>query len=145
MKLNEKTDEYVEFYFEEAGEYEITLYTKKGECEAFQTKTVFITEKEIGDDNTDSDEANGQTPLITDFNIYPNPSSGVFALDLELKEQSDVSVKIYSLLSNDMIDYKKVENKKEYKIDYNLTMVPGLYFVLIETQNEKLVKKIIIR
>ncbi|WP_442266686.1 T9SS type A sorting domain-containing protein [Tenacibaculum sp. ZS6-P6] len=144
VKLNEKTDEFVEFYFEEVGEYEITLYTKKGDCEAFQTKTVIITEKEIGD-GTDSEGTNGQTPLITNFNIYPNPSSGVFALDLELKEQSDVSVKIYSLLSNDMIDYKKVENEKEYKIDYNLSMVPGLYFVLIETQNEKMVKKIIIR
>ncbi|SNR15994.1 T9SS type A sorting domain-containing protein [Tenacibaculum jejuense] len=143
-KLNETTKEYVEFYFEEAGEYEITLYTKKGECEAFQTKTVFITEKEIGDD-TASEEANDNDPIITDFNIYPNPSSGVFALDLELKEESDVSIKIYSLLSNDMINYKKVENNKAYKIDYNLNMVPGLYFVLIETQNEKLVKKIIIR
>ena len=106
-------------------------------------KKVIVTKKTIED--TDEQANNGASPVIKDFVIYPNPSSGVFSLELKLKEISDVNVKIYSLLSNNLIDYKEVKEQEEYKIDYNLNLVPGMYFVLIETQNEKLVKKIIIK
>lgn len=141
--IKDKTSEYVELYFDTEGEYEITFYSKKGNCEFFTTKKVIVTHAEV-DSNNQGDNASSK-PMIRDFVIYPNPSSGVFSIDLKLREKNNVSVKIYSLLSNGMIDYKKVADEEEYKINYNLNLVPGLYFVLLETENEKLVKKIIIR
>ncbi len=142
-KINEENKEYVELYFEEEGEFEITLFTKKGNCESFLTKKVIVIEQEITEETEGEETA--KAPMIKDFVIYPNPSSGIFTLELKLKEISDASVKIYSLLSNDLMDYKKVENQEVYTIDYNLSLVPGIYFVLLETQGEKLVKKIIIQ
>ena len=142
--IKEVNNSFAEISFAEEGEYEITLYTKKGDCEAFLTKKVLVLERDF-DDSGNGDSSVDSSPKIQDLIIYPNPSSGVFALEVDLKEVSPISVKIFTLVGNDMIDYKKMENESEYKIDYNLNLTTGLYFVVLESGNERIVKKIIIQ
>ncbi len=143
--IKEVNNSYAELSFAEEGEYEITLYTKKGECEAFLTKKVLVLEREFDDPDTGNGSENNNTPMIKDLVVYPNPSTGVFALEVELKEVSPISVKIFSLLSNDLIDYKTMSNESDYKVDYNLNLMTGLYFVVLESGGERIVKKIIIQ
>ncbi|MFY7670801.1 T9SS type A sorting domain-containing protein, partial [Tenacibaculum sp. MEBiC06402] len=142
--IKEVNDDFAELSFAEEGEYEITLYTKKGDCEAFLTKKVLVLERDFDDPSNGGDSSVDTSPMIQDLVIYPNPSSGVFALEVTLKEESPISVKIFTLVGNDMIDYKKMENHSEYKIDYNLNLTTGLYFVVLESKGERIVKKIII-
>jgi len=142
--VNKSNDDYIEFYFEEAGEYEIILYSKKGSCEAYKTKSIFVTENEISDNSKTSKVSENNKPLIKEFTIYPNPNSGKFSLNLGLYKESEVSLKIFNLIHNEVIDYKKVSGKKEYVINYSLNVPSAVYFVLVQVENERLLKKLVI-
>ena len=140
-----KTDEnYLEVYFKEVGEYEITLYTKKGKCEAYKTKTVFVTEKDISDTSNETEVDDNERSSIKEFKIYPNPTSGKFSLSLNLYNEKEVSVKIFNLVDNEIKDHRRLDSKEEHIIDYDLDVSAGVYFVLVEIGNEKLLKKVII-
>ncbi|CAL2093659.1 T9SS type A sorting domain-containing protein [Tenacibaculum sp. 190524A02b] len=141
-KVIEEGTNYIELLFEEVGEYEVTLITTVGDCEEVITKKVFVVEKEV--DNSVSQD-NSNQPMIEEFVIYPNPSSGEFKLDIKLKEEHNISVRIFAMQGNNFIDMKKANGKKEYTLNYNLSLVSGAYVVLVETKKERLVKKIIIK
>ncbi len=135
-------DDYAEILIEEEGDYEITLKTRLGDCEKIRTKSVLVLEKEFNDDTT-GDDVNKQ--MLEDVNLYPNPSSGgVFNLDIELKEEATVNVKIYKLNST-IIHYQNYYDKDMYELDYSFNLPTGVYFVLVETKEDRILKKLIIQ
>ena len=140
-QLIEEGSNYIELLFNEVGKYDITLVTRIGDCEEYKTKTVFVVEKEI--DGT-PETVSGNQPMIQAFVIYPNPSSGRFTLDVTLRKENPLSVRIYGIYNNNVISTKKVDGDKEYSLAYDLNLTTGVYIVLIETENERLVKKIVI-
>ncbi|MDR7212132.1 T9SS type A sorting domain-containing protein [Flavobacterium piscis] len=137
-----KNKDYAEISFSEIGQYEITLNTKKGDCTAFQTKQILVTEGEFEENNPD--EANIQKKF--DLKIYPNPSQGIFTVDITLDKIMPAHVKVYNLNNNLLIDSKSQDGKDNYLFNFSLSGLPaGLYFVLFESQQGSKLRKIIIQ
>lgn len=135
-----KDKDYAEISFSEAGEYDITLNTTKGNCTAYQTKTILVTEGEYQENNPEEATKN------FDLKIYPNPSSGNFTVDITLDKIMPANVKVYSLNNNLLIDSKTDNGKTNYLFNFSLNGLPsGIYFVLFESQQGSKLRKIIIQ
>ena len=139
-KIIEKNDNYAEIIIEEEGEYEITILSRIGDCEELLTKKVLVLEKEIEDDSNEQDI---NRTILSSVVLYPNPSSGKFNLDIELNKENPINLKFYRLNST-IIKQEEYKGKNIYKLAYDFNLVSGVYFVLIETKKERILKKIII-
>ena len=137
--IKETNNGFAELKFEEEGEYEISLLTKKGDCEALKTKKIIVVKREV-----EIEENNNISTMIKSLIVYPNPSSGKFFVDIELKEENQVNIKILEMLSGSTINSKRMNGNDKYKVDYNLNLIPGVYFILIETKGQRIIQKIII-
>ncbi|MFL5764351.1 MAG: LamG-like jellyroll fold domain-containing protein [Bacteroidia bacterium] len=78
---------------------------------------------------------------LTNFNIYPNPSSGVFGIKVNDTQATGFDVLIYDILGN-QVGWKHSENK-ESMIDLS-AQPAGVYFVTVNTGNESGTHKIIL-
>ncbi|MCF8716169.1 T9SS type A sorting domain-containing protein [Joostella atrarenae] len=141
-KVVSKDQDQAELYFDEVGEYELTMLTTVGDCQAYQTKTVNV----IARDNTSTDQEDGKEreANIEKFMVYPNPTSGVFDVSLELKEKGDVSVKVFNLLNNSVVASKKGTGDSAYILNFNISSFSsGIYAIVLETPNGIAVRKLI--
>lgn len=137
-----KNKDYAEISFSEAGQYDITLNTKKGDCTAFQTKQILVTEGEYEENNPGENE----TEKKFDLKIYPNPSQGIFTVGITLDKVMPAHVKVYNLSNNILIDSKTQDGKDNYLFNFSLSGLPsGIYFVLFESQQGSKLRKIIIQ
>ena len=135
-----KNKDYAELSFPKTGEYDISMTSKKGNCTAFQTKKVLVIEGEYK--NPDSTDAMKNF----DLKIYPNPSNGIFTIDVTLDKVMPASIKIFSLINNSIIASKSENGKQAYLFDFGLNgLAPGVYFILFESQQGSKLRKIIIQ
>jgi hypothetical protein len=135
-----KNKDFAELSFSKVGEYELTLNTKKGNCTATQTKKIVVVEGEY----TDPDSTDLKNKF--DLKIYPNPSNGIFTVDVTLDKVMPAHIKVYSLTNNMIIDSKYEEGKDAYKFNFSLSgLTAGVYFVLVESQQGNQLRKIIIK
>ncbi|MGB0882171.1 MAG: T9SS type A sorting domain-containing protein [Vicingaceae bacterium] len=132
-----------------------------GYCCAFGSGSMHLLEDATGDtlvvENTNSfTGANGDSLTFTfcmgaatdinelssnDFNIYPNPTNGVFTISKNDNQTSNII--IYNLLG-EVVYTKNNETKKE--IQLNLSDVKqGLYFVTLITNKERVIKRLVIQ
>ncbi|WP_300977056.1 T9SS type A sorting domain-containing protein [Flavobacterium sp.] len=135
-----KNKNLAEISFPKTGEYEISMASKKGNCSASQTKKVLVVNGEYKDpDNTDAIKN-------FDLKIYPNPSTGIFTVDVTLDKVMPASIKIFSLINNSIIASKSENGKQAYLFDFGLSgLAPGVYFILFESQQGSKLRKIIIQ
>ncbi|WP_282053712.1 T9SS type A sorting domain-containing protein [Maribacter luteus] len=140
--LLQDSDE-AEIVFAEAGEYQVGILTKIGECMAQQTKTIIV----VANDPTikEDDNKNGQR-LVEDFLVYPNPTDGRFTADVNLTERGNISIKIFSLANNALMASEKGQGQTAYSIPFDISGLPsGVYAVLLETPYGNSLRKIIVR
>lgn len=132
-----------------------------GYCCAFGSGNMFLIEDATGDtlviENTNSfTGANGDSLTFTfcmgeatsiaelttnDFKLFPNPNNGNFTI-LRNKDNT-ANIVIYDLLGK-AIYAKENELKKEIQIDLT-DLTKGIYFVSIISENDRIVKRLVIQ
>ncbi|MEI6021468.1 MAG: zinc-dependent metalloprotease [Bacteroidota bacterium] len=82
--------------------------------------------------------------LSANVNIMPNPSDGFFSLIFTLPKEESVDITIVNSLGQ-VISNDKIQHVNNHVFDINLSSkANGIYFVNIQTANEKTVKKIVV-
>ena len=140
--LLQDSDE-AEIVFAEAGEYEVGIITRIGECMALQTKTIIVVDK---DPTIKEDDGNNTQRLIEDFLVYPNPTDGKFNAEVNLTERGNISIKVFSLANNALMASEKGQGQTAYSIPFDISGLPtGVYAVLLETPYGNSLRKVIVR
>lgn len=139
---------YAELYFDAPGEYEITLATQRGLCNATQTKRIVVLEKAFEEGVTEeTDTASNNVPNIQlAYSLYPNPSTnGTFNAEITLDAIYDISIKVFGLGSNVAMITERHEGRSNYTLSFDVSRFPsGIYFVLLETEGHSQIRKLVI-
>ncbi len=139
LQVVSKTNDLLELKFTDTGSYNIGLQSFVGLCEKTTLKKVVVIEgssfKNIGAT---------RDPFIKEFKVAPNPTTGVFTAKVKLSSQGDIRVRLMSIYNNLPFDDRKLTGDKEYSLDYNLNLTPGIYILILETPKGSLINKIIV-
>jgi len=82
----------------------------------------------------------------TSFRIYPNPGNGIFTLDVTTEENTVVDIKVLNPLNTAVYEKKYLPLRGKKTLTFDLTHQPdGIYFLLIENGNNRIVRKIVIQ
>lgn len=77
--------------------------------------------------------------------LYPNPSTGAFSIRFNLIEAQDVSIEIRNVVG-ELVAENQMQNVQQQQLDFELDeLAEGVYFVVVKTENQTALKKIIIR
>ena len=135
----------IEIFFEQAGEYEISMITSLGDCRDIYSQNVLVIDKDL-EGNPNEQGIENQSANIKEFTIFPNPSSGEFEVLVELKEAKSISITIFSLQNNAIIAQQRGDNSNAaYNIPFNIQTASGLYAVVLETPYGRRLQKIVIQ
>jgi hypothetical protein len=88
----------------------------------------------------------GGGALITEFDIYPNPSRDVFNISFNSEALQDLSIRILNVAGAEVY----LENKEEFVGEYTKQISlddygKGIYFLEIETNDGVINKKLILQ
>ncbi len=83
---------------------------------------------------------------ITALSIYPNPSNGLFNIELDVKTNEFLNIEINNALGIKLLTQQKLLNSGKNIIEINPGNVSkGLYFIKLQTENGNIIRKIIIK
>lgn len=92
-------------------------------------------------------EVNENSKGTLQMRLFPNPSDGDFTLNYYLKENSNVSLKLFDLHGK-LIEQKLIKNqsagKNSYIFNVKKANIPATYFIEIETTFERAKRKLIV-
>ncbi len=75
--------------------------------------------------------------------IYPNPSAGIFNLDMAFNEPQDVAVAVYDMMGNKIVD-QLLKNVSVQINKIDLTNQPtGIYFITVQGKDKRISRKLI--
>ena len=78
------------------------------------------------------------------MNIYPNPSNGIFNVSIDLPSQEEVTVAIYDMMGNQVVDVVTGQLQTgSYTVDMT-GKAAGMYFVRMTAHNQVFNQKVII-
>ena len=94
------------------------------------------------EDVTDLHENN----IISELNIFPNPTEGLVVISFESIENSDFIISILNVLSEVVYEDKLMQFSGSYQKKINLeNFAKSIYIIRIETPNLTINKKLILR
>jgi endoglucanase len=134
------------------GENKITGTPKREEkTGSAKIYTPVIGEDSIGNKNVSVPENNKITLdprrnsyKESKFNIYPNPTSDYFFIEIQNKNTGDVSVNVFAENGNLCRSHQLKKTSDKFREKISIARLPyGLYLIEIIQGNEKIVKKII--
>ncbi len=140
VQIVSQNNETITLHFDNSGLYEITLISHQGDCIAIETKTILVNEARelpIIDPNNDN--------FIQEFNVFPNPSNGTFTVDVTLAQSADISLRLFSLTAAAPLDDRINLGQSQYSLNYQLNVPVGTYFLLLETNGKREIRKVIIQ
>jgi hypothetical protein len=127
--------------FPDSGIYTITLSATRGECFDQIQDNIIMHERKVKDND---DSGGRKATLITALTIHPNPSSGKFKISVQLRETAPIEIKIFSYTGGNPWAVYQDADKEYYEIDAEMNAPPGVYAIVLEAGNEKMVKRLII-
>lgn len=137
VKIIEQKEKYITLKFDKIGTYTIGLEQTQGECFATYNKNITVEKRST------LPNAGTTTKSIIDFIVTPNPSNGNFKAIVNLENNSAVNLRLFST-TGEFTTQKKDSGKKNYEVDFNTSLQSGMYILVLETEQQTLVKKIII-
>jgi large repetitive protein len=130
---------YTEFQVPDTGVYVIKMISYKGVCSSEQEKEMIVSAR-----SQLSDIGNAKTPFIQAFSVTPNPSHGELASKVVLQDKADVQLKLINVLSNQVVFQERKSGDSTYEVPINVTVLPGVYLLLLETPKGSATMKVII-
>jgi hypothetical protein len=127
------TDENPSVTYETPGTYSVTLEVGDG----VQTATI------TKDDYIIVHNCTGLNEISANVNIYPNPNTGVFFMDLQGMETADI--KIYNAVGTlvyEESDYANDNSMKRIDLSHE---AEGVYMLIIENDDQRMIEKIIVK
>ena len=76
--------------------------------------------------------------------LYPNPNNGRFVLELNSARASTVDIQVVNALNSLVYEDQGIEVKGKLLKNINLNLQSGVYFLIINTGEEKAMQKLII-
>lgn len=137
VSIVEQKEKYITLKFDATGIYTIGLQQTQGDCFATYNKNITVEKR-----STLPNAATG-SKFIIDFIVTPNPSNGNFKAIVTLENNSTINLRLFST-TGEFISQKKDSGKKKYEVDFNTSLPSGMYILVLETEQQTLVKKIII-
>ncbi len=128
------------------GDYDVILTVDNGNCTASKVKTITVLPIKA--------EGITNNPIVTDqdtlyneiigLNLYPNPNTGIFNVDIDLYSESNVELMLFNLYGQ-MIHKEQIVGKDISKQFSFEQLTPGVYFinVYLNKSNIKTVKFIV--
>ena len=81
---------------------------------------------------------------LTEFNLYPNPSDGRFTIDVGFENRQAITLSIFNVVGQKVFEYTGDEANYQIPVDIS-SKGKGAYFVTIETDRGRAVRRIIIQ
>ncbi len=82
-------------------------------------------------------------PVPDVLSIYPNPSKGIYNLDMSFSQAQDVSVVVYDMMGNKIYD-QLIKNATVQINKIDLSNQPdGIYFITAQTKDKRISRKLI--
>jgi hypothetical protein len=137
VNIVEQKEKYITLKFDAIGTYTIGLQQTQGECYATYNKNITVEKRST------LPNASTGSKFIIDFIVTPNPSNGNFKAIVTLENNSAVNLRLFST-AGEFTMQKNDSGKKKYEVDFNTSLSSGMYILVLETEQQTLVKKIII-
>jgi len=142
---NTSTLDYI-LYLEafDKGMYNVALQAYSGGCVSKVVKQVEVLDSDTTQNKNDN--LGYKKPLITKLIVAPNPSDGNFSLIVELRDQADIHVDIYSVNEARKVHERNSSSLKEHTVKYQLSSLnTGVYLIVVTAENERKQLKILVK
>jgi hypothetical protein len=86
-------------------------------------------------------------PVAEGYEVYPNPSNGNALIKFGLNKRSDISLSLYDITGRrlkDIYSGTQEQGSHEFLLNKEDELSEGIYFILLETGNYKITKKLVI-
>lgn len=121
--------------YTEPGTYTISLTAINYNCTTNVSQSIVVVEFGVGIEEVLSD---------ADLNIYPNPNTGQFTVELELEEASDLQVELNNVLGQ-RVYRQELQQQRYWRKEFDMTSyASGIYVLSIATERGVLQRRIII-
>lgn len=117
------------------GTYTISLTAINYNCTTTTTQSIIVVEFGVGIGEILSDDG---------FTVYPNPNTGLFTVELELSDASDLQIELNNVLGQ-RVYQNSLEQRSYWRKDFDMSSyVKGVYLLRIATSKGVLQRRIII-
>jgi hypothetical protein len=115
--------------FDEAGTYEVGLTAHLGECVDWISKSITILEGEEGSEGGRL----GYEKFVKTFTLHPNPTTGAFEVEVELLEESTVTLSVWNSPTGILIKQVQRNGKNLYVVPFDLRpLISGTYLLRLD-------------
>ena len=134
VTLADEGERFADLVFNQTGTYTVGLKTFYNGCEMTTMKSV-----EIVDAGADIGDYLETTPLITRFDVSPNPSDGNIVITLELSQIEKALIDFYDIVNGRKVAPQIVlEGHKSYRKETSLSLNAGIYYLTVTFESSRL-------
>jgi hypothetical protein len=124
---------YKQVIMPDTGVFSITLEAYRYDCFDRITKQIAVVPRS---ENIISTKA-GYNDLIMNYRLYPNPTSGIFTVEVKLSEKAEGTLRLVSLAQGHTLYIRQLKGSDTYTEPYSLPDLPiGLYVLYLQAGKE---------